>query len=58
MVCYAQPLANGRFVGLVSVQTHGERTAMIVHKCPGSDMTADDAIVRAKAWAHVHYPID
>jgi len=59
VVCYAQPLADGRFLGLVSIQTHDAGSvATIVHKCPGSDVTADDAIVRAKAWAHVHYPVD
>jgi hypothetical protein len=59
VVCYAQPLADGRFLGMVSVQTL-ERGSVgaVVYKCPGSDVTADDAIVRAKAWAHVHYPVD
>ena len=58
-VCYAQPLADGRFLGVVSVQTHHRGSvANVVYKCPGSDLTADDAIVRAKAWAHVHYPVD
>ena len=59
VVCYAQPLADGRFIGLVSVSTPQSRSgAMVVHKCQGSDLTADDAVVRAKAWAHVHYPVD
>jgi len=59
VVCYAQPLADGRFIGLVSVSTpQATSNAMVVHKCQGSDLTAEDAVVRAKAWAHVHYPVD
>jgi hypothetical protein len=57
VVCYAQPLANGRFIGMVSVKAAGDG-AMVVHKCPGSDVTSDDAVARAKAWAHVNYPVD
>jgi hypothetical protein len=58
VVCYVQPLADGRFLGFVSVRDDAERMPVVVHKCPGSDVTADDAIARAKAWSHVHYPID
>ena len=59
IVCYPRPLADGRFLGIVTIQAHeAESTAVIVHECQGSDVTADDAVVRAKAWAHVHYPVD
>lgn len=59
VVCYDRPLADGRFLGMVSVQMHARASvATVVSMCPGSDVTADDAIGRAKAWAHVHYPIE
>lgn len=36
VVCHAQPLADGRFMGLVSVQTHeAGSVATIVHRCSG-----------------------
>lgn len=59
VACYAQPLADGRFIGMVSVNTlQAGAAAMVVHKCQGSGLTADDAVARAKAWAHVHDPVD
>ena len=59
VVCYAQPLADGRFIGMVSISTNqGSQSSVLVHQCQGSDLTAEDAIVRAKAWAHAHYPVD
>jgi len=57
VVCRAEMTPDGRFAAVVILIHPLEgRHDVLRHMCPGSDASADDAAVKAKAWAEKNYP--
>ena len=55
--CQAEPAPDDRFAAIVIlVSPIGTGRDLVRHACPGSDATARDAVLKARAWAESNYP--
>ena len=55
--CQAEPAPDDRFAAIVIlVSPIGSGRELVRHECPGSDATARDAVLKARAWAESVYP--
>ena len=55
--CQAEPAPDNRFAAIVIlVSPIGSGRDLVRHECPGSDATARDAVLKARAWAESVYP--